>query len=76
MGHLTSGKGWAGLGRMEVQQPEELESMKSQVAALELDLSEQAITNSATNGHLERGVATAKQDPGTRLSCAAIIFSP
>lgn len=39
-----------------------VDELSEKVAAMEIDLNEQAITASALNGHLESGVATAKQD--------------
>ena len=41
---------------------ESVDELTEKVAAMEIDLNEQAITASAVNGHLESGVATAKQD--------------
>ena len=46
-----------------------VDELSEKVAAMEIDLNEQAITASALNGHLESGVATAKQDA---LSTSAI----
>ena len=39
-----------------------VDELSEKMAAMEIDLNEQAITASAVNGHLESGVATAKQD--------------
>ena len=43
-----------------------VDELSEKMAAMEIDLNEQAITASAVNGHLESGVATAKQDRDSR----------
>eukprot|EP00490_Sorites_sp_Unknown_P026920 CAMPEP_0114650200 /NCGR_PEP_ID=MMETSP0191-20121206/7516_1 /TAXON_ID=126664 /ORGANISM="Sorites sp." /LENGTH=330 /DNA_ID=CAMNT_0001863997 /DNA_START=39 /DNA_END=1031 /DNA_ORIENTATION=+ len=39
-----------------------VDELSEKVAAMDLDLTEQGITHSAVNGHLESGLATAKQE--------------
>ena len=46
-----------------------VDELSEKVAAMEIDLNEQAITASALNGHLESGVATAKQELETLRHC-------
>ena len=43
-----------------------VDELSEKMAAMEIDLNEQTITASAVNGHLESGVATAKQDRDSR----------
>ncbi|CAE7263538.1 unnamed protein product, partial [Symbiodinium pilosum] len=67
-GHLegalhTAQKELQCLRELMADQTGSLEKLFSQsVSRLEADLSEQAITNSALNGHLECGLATSKQE--------------
>lgn len=48
-----------------------VDELSEKMAAMEIDLNEQAITASAVNGHLESGVATAKQELESLRHCMA-----
>lgn len=48
-----------------------VDELSEKMAAMEIDLNEQAITTSAVNGHLESGVATAKQELESLRHCMA-----